>query len=326
MSFSFSHITKCTLNCCRLVGGYMLSSLLRRPWVKHLPYFLSVEPVNVCNLRCPQCPTGMGMYRREKSYFNQTLFQRLLHELGNYLLCIQFYFQGEPLLCPTLCEMIKLAKSKGIYTIVSTNAQLLDDNIARALVESGLDKLIVSMDGLSQEAYATYRVGGDVNKVLKGMKYLSTWKKYYHCAHPKVELQWLVLRTNEHEMKVVRKRYKSMGADKLSFKTAQFYSIPHADSLMPMSEKYNRYRCLPDGTWILKRKLRNRCWRLWAGAVIDVEGNVRSCCFDKGGEYLLGNLHQQSFKDIWTGVNAQTLRKHVLRNRSAIKMCRNCTE
>ena len=326
MYISLSHITKCTLNCCRLWGGYLLSSLLKRPIVNHLPYFLSVEPVNVCNLRCPQCPTGMGMYRREKSYFNQTLFQRLLHELGNYLLCIQFYFQGEPLLCPTLCEMIKLAKSKGIYTIVSTNAQLLDEPMARALVESGLDKLIVSMDGVSQEAYATYRVGGELCRVVEGMQHLSAWKKRFRCTHPTVELQWLVLRSNEYEMKEVRKRYKSMGADKLSFKTAQFYSLPHGDPLMPRSEKYNRYRCLPDGSWVLKRKLRNRCWRLWAGAVIDVEGNVRSCCFDKGAEHVLGNLHHQSFRDIWMSVGAQALRKRVLHSRSSIEMCRNCTE
>ena len=319
------NITKRLLNCCRLVVGYALSSVFRRPVVIHAPVFLSIEPVNVCNLHCPQCPTGMGMYRRSKRFFDMEAFARVLKEVGENLLCVQFYFQGEPLLCPSLCDMIKMAKAYGLYTVVSTNAQLLDD-VAAKLVVSGLDKLIVSMDGISQEAYSSYRVGGDVTKVISGLRSVADWKKFHHQSTPCVELQWLVLRTNEAEMPIVRKQYKRLGANRLVFKTAQFYTVPKMDPLMPQSNRYNRYRCLLDGSWVLKRKLRNRCWRLWSGAVIDVEGNVRSCCFDKAGAYVLGNIYHASFNQIWHGEQAQKFRARILRHRSAIDICQNCTE
>ena len=326
MSALFSYITKRLLNCCRLLWGYSVSSILKRTVVCHYPCFLSIEPVNVCNLRCPQCPTGMGMYHRERRFFDLQLFDRVLEEMGGYLWCVQFYFQGEPLLCPSLCEMIKRAKEWGIYTIVSTNAQLLEQSTAQALVESGLDKLIISMDGISQKSYSSYRVGGDINKVLNGMKYVDDYKRHSGISTPHIELQWLVLSTNEDEMSEVRRKYREMGANSLSFKTAQFYTIPQGDPLMPHNPSYNRYRRLSDGSWVIKRRLRNRCWRLWSGAVIDTEGNVRSCCFDKAGAHILGNLYHQTFKAIWHGESAQSFREHVLRNRSSIQMCKNCTE
>ena len=326
MSKSSSHMIKRVTNCLRLCVNYLLSSLLKRPIVTHAPFFLSIEPVNVCNLRCPQCPTGMGIHPRSKRYFDLDLFGRLLQEVGDRLLCVQFYFQGEPLLCPSLCAMIAQAKEAGIYTIVSTNAQLLTQTMAYDLVISGLDKLIVSMDGLSQESYSAYRVGGDVEKVKQALHHVSQCKKKLCSSSPCVELQWLVLSSNEQEMPLIRKQYKQLGADKLVFKTAQFYSIPQGDPLMPRSSAYNRYRRLVDGTWQLKSRLRCRCWRLWSGAVIDTEGNVRSCCFDKEGKYILGNLHQDSFMHIWHGELAQQFRERLLHHRPHIDICRNCTE
>lgn len=326
MLFFSSYIRNRLANCLGMFASYVTSCLCRRPVVCHSPYFLSIEPVNVCNLRCPQCPTGMGLHRRTKRYFDVEVFERLLCELGSRLMCVQFYFQGEPLLCPSLCAMIKKAKSYGLYTIVSTNGQLLDEQVAGALVSSGLDKLIVSMDGLSQTSYSAYRVGGDVEKVYAGLRHVAHAKKIQRQSSPCVELQWLVLSSNEAEMPEIRKCYKRLGADKLVFKSAQFYSIPEGDDLMPRSGFYNRYRCLADGRWVLKHKLHNRCWRLWSGAVIDVEGNVRSCCFDKSGSYIYGNVYHASFMSIWCGTTAQAFRQRVLRERSSIDICQNCTE
>lgn len=309
----------------RLCIGYLFSFALHRYCFFHKPFFLSVEPCNVCNLRCPQCPTGLHMYQRARKTFDRQLLERILKEVEDSVSCIQFYFQGEPLLAADLPEMVKLAKSYDMYCIVSTNAQTLDEELAIRLIESGLDKIIVSMDGLTQDSYEKYRVGGNIERVLNGMHFLKRNKMLLRSKRPIVELQWLVLRTNEHEMQEIKRRYRSLGADKLVFKKAQFYGFASGNDMMPLNRRYNRYKQQIDGSWILKGVMHNRCFRLWSGAVIDVEGNVRPCCFDKGGEYIVGNLYHDSFMQVWKGEPATRFRKQVFTKRMSIDICRNCT-
>lgn len=305
--------------------GYFFSCVLKRYCFFHKPSFLSIEPCNVCNLRCPQCPTGLRWYKRERKTFDLQLLDRVLKEMENAVFCVQFYFQGEPLLAEELPEMVRLAQKYGMYSIVSTNAQTLDEEMASRLLDAGLDKIIVSMDGLTQTSYEQYRVGGRLDKVLANMQILKNLKKAKGCRHPLVELQWLVLHSNEHEMPEIKSQYKNLGADRLVFKKAQFYDFSIGNDMMPDNKRYCRYRKMKDGRWEIKGKMHNRCFRLWSGAVIDVEGNVRPCCFDKGGEYVLGNLCHKNFMQVWNGVAAMKFRTKVFSERDAIDICRNCT-
>lgn len=308
-----------------LYMGYLCSCILHRYCFCHKPFFLSIEPCNVCNLRCPQCPTGLHLYQRTRKTFDKSLLDGLLQKLEDSVSCIQFYFQGEPLLADELPEMVKLAKKYDMYCIVSTNAQTLDDKMAARLVDAGLDKIIVSMDGLTQDSYEKYRVGGNLERVLCGLQNLKKNKFLKGSKRPIIELQWLVLRSNEHEMNEVKRLYRRLGADRLVFKKAQFYDFATGNDMMPLNEHYSRYKKVAEGRWRLKGKLHNRCFRLWSGAVIDVEGNVRPCCFDKGGEYILGNLYHEDFMQVWKGETAVRFRHQVLSERGSIDICCNCT-
>lgn len=308
-----------------LYVGYLCSCVLHRYCFCHKPFFLSIEPCNVCNLRCPQCPTGLHLYQRARKTFDKSLLEALLKEVENSVACVQFYFQGEPLLAQELPEMVKLAKKYDMYCIISTNAQTLDDKMAARLVDAGLDKIIVSMDGLTQDSYEKYRVGGNLERVLCGLQNLKKNKFLKGSKRPIIELQWLVLRSNEHEMNEVKRLYRRLGADRLVFKKAQFYDFTTGNDMMPLNEHYSRYKKVAEGRWRLKGKLHNRCFRLWSGAVIDVEGNVRPCCFDKGGEYILGNLYHDNIMQVWKGETAAGFRRQVFIKRASIEICRNCT-
>ena len=128
--------------------------------VRHLPTFVSVEPANFCQLRCPECPVGMGGGHPQQGraeLLHPEVWQMLLCEIMPYAHTIQFYFQGEPLLNPDLPKMIHEAHEAGIYTIVSTNAQEITPRLADALVQSGLNRIIISLDGLSPKSYNAYR-------------------------------------------------------------------------------------------------------------------------------------------------------------------------
>lgn len=292
----------------------------------HLPTFVSVEPANFCQLHCPECPVGMCSHEdKENKLLTIEQFRHILDAVQNHVHTIQFYFQGEPLLNHDLAKMIRMAHDVGLYTIVSTNAQNLTAKLAKELVYAGLSRIIVSMDGLSEESYGAYRIGGNLHKTLSGLGYLKT-AKLESGAHIHIELQCLKLRTNEHEWPLLKRSYKKMGADSLTLKTAQFYDIQQGNPLMPSSTRDSRYYCDDNDVWHVKRRVGHVCRRVYMGIVVDVDGNVRPCCFDKGGKYILGNLLTQSLTEIWNSDRAKHFREAVLHHRKSIDICQNCTE
>ncbi|MBO7501843.1 MAG: radical SAM protein, partial [Paludibacteraceae bacterium] len=198
---------------------------------KHFPTFLSIEPANFCQLRCPQCPVGQsGGGKHPHALMPLELYRKLLKETCKWIHTIQFFFQGEPLLNPHLPEMIHEARKRHIYTIVSTNAQSLTPSLAHKLIAAGLNRIIVSVDGLTEESYAAYRKGGNLLRALDGLKYLREAKTELR-QHTTIELQCLLLKSNEHEWDIFRRNYKKLGADRLTFKTAQFYDYADGNPL-----------------------------------------------------------------------------------------------
>ena len=260
-----------------------------------------------------------------------SIFERVLEQVQATAHTMQFYFQGEPLLNKQLPEMIAAAHKAGLYTIVSTNAQSLSQDMANALVQSGLNRIIVSIDGFSEESYAAYRVGGYLHKALEGLQHLADAKAQFH-SRIRIELQVLRLKSNEHEWAWIKKNYKKLGATHLAFKTAQLYDFEHGHPLMPTSERYSRYRKTADGTYIHKKSSRlspyclfasSPCKRLWSGCVITTNGEVLPCCYDKEHRHSLGNLTSQTLSDIFHGPKAYSLRRQILRGHLP-EMCKNC--
>lgn len=298
--------------------------------MRHLPTFVSVEPANYCQLRCPACPVGMHEnIRNRPTNMSMELYVRILEQVYRSAHTMQFYFQGEPLLHPQLPEMIARAHELGLYTIVSTNAQALTKDLATALVLSGLNRVIVSIDGFSQASYEAYRVGGNLDKALKGLHYLHDARERYH-SHMCIEIQVLRLRTNEHEWKWIQEHYRELGGSRLVFKTAQLYDYQHGHPLLPSHERYSRYRQTKEGTyhlhrsWIRRSWLNNPCYRLWSGCVITTDGKVLPCCYDKSGYHSFGSLQRSSLTTIWHSEIAQTFRRQVLDKRTRIQICQEC--
>lgn len=257
------------------------------------------------------------------------LFTLVLNQVKSHAHTMQFYFQGEPLLNPQLPLMIARAHEEGLFTIVSTNAQALTREIAYALVKSGLNRIIVSIDGFTQESYATYRIGGKLQKALDGLRYLSESCQQLH-ASICIELQVLRLRSNEHEWQWIRHHYRSLGATRLVFKTAQLYDYKHGNPLMTNNLHHSRYRKNDDGTYYLYRSWFRRhwvnfpCYRLWSGCVITTDGYVLPCCYDKAKKYALGSIVKESLSTIWYGKNADVFRHAVLQKNKDIAICQEC--
>jgi len=314
-------LIKRILNILQAETSYALS-LLGIVRVRHLPTFVSVEPANFCQLHCPECPVGTKD-NAKKELLSQERFAHILQQIKDTTHTIQFFFQGEPLLNADLPEMIKAAANEGIYTIVSTNALAVTPLLAERLMKAGLSRIIVSIDGLSEESYCQYRVGGSLHKAMEGLLALRQAKDNTG-SRTHIELQMLRLKTNEHEWKQVAKKYRKMGADSLTFKTAQLYNFENGNPLMPSDERYSRYAKDQNGKYHLKKRQSRSCHRLWTGCVITVTGEVLPCCYDKAANFAFGNIFTQDIATIYHGIKANCFRTDILKNRHQIPICYNC--
>lgn len=314
------------INFTRIWMSYHYSKLRAKPYHRGNPVKIGVEPTTSCNLRCPECISGLRAFTRPTGMLDMRTFRKVIDETCNDLIYLLMYFQGEPYLNPDFLEMVKYADSKGVYTATSTNGHYLDDENARATILSGLSELVISVDGATQETYSAYRIGGELEKVRSGIRNVVKWRKHLGTKHPYIILQFLVVKPNEHELEDIRRMGKELGVDKVLFKTAQIYDYENGHELIPSNHVYSRYKLGADGKYHLKYKIEDQCWRLWQGAEITWDGKVLPCCFDKDAEHEMGNVLESAFSEIWRNPAYDTFRGQLLRSRKEIEMCRNCTE
>lgn len=317
---------KRALNASQILTSYYYSRISHSAKIKGMPISISIEPTTSCNLRCPECPSGLRSFTRPTGMLNMTSFQQIINQLWSTLSYLTFYFQGEPYLHPLFLDMISYASQRGIYTATSTNAHYLNNDVARKTVESGLDRLIISIDGTSQETYESYRIGGQLHKVIAGTENILSWRKRLKSKTPYIIFQFLVVKPNEHQIPEIYELANKLGVDRVVLKTAQVYDYQNGSALIPIQEKYSRYKKNANGLYSLKNELLNHCWKMWHSCVITWDGKVVPCCFDKDAHFVLGDLNRNSFQEIWFGEKYNHFRNSLLRSRNEIEICKNCTE
>jgi radical SAM protein with 4Fe4S-binding SPASM domain len=307
-------------------ASYFLSRLFRIPIMTGNPWAASIEPTTSCNLRCPECPTGMQSLTRPKGNMTLDMFSKILDKLSPDLIYLTLYFQGEPLLNPGFTEMVQMARKRRIFVTTSTNGHYLNDRNVDELIKSGLNHLIISMDGIDQQTYEKYRVKGDLQTVTDGIKRLVAAKNALDSNLPVIELQFIVMLHNEHQIPQMRRLAKQSGVDKLAFKTAQVNNFDADNAIIPTLKSKSRYKKTSEGKWVMANKIRNRCHRIWSSLVVTWDGRVVTCCYDKDADHQTGNLLIEPLSKIWKNQNYTSFRKHVLKNRAETEICRNCGE
>ncbi len=309
-----------------IVSSFYYSRITRNPEVWGKPLSISIEPTTSCNLRCPECPSGLRSFTRDKGNLKQSFFIKMLDQISDYLISITFYFQGEPFINPQFLDMVDYAHKKKIYTISSTNGHFLNDENCKKTIRSGLDELIVSVDGAIQETYEKYRIDGNLAQVLQGIKNLAAWKKNLKSVNPKIVIQFLVVQHNEHEIQRMHEICSSIGANELKLKSAQVYNYKNGNDLIPENEKYSRYIKNSDGSYSVKHNIENECWKMWHSAVITWDGLLVPCCFDKDATHKMGDLKSHEFTEVWHSNDYNNFRNVLFTNRKQIEICKNCTE
>ena len=314
-------------NILQVLASSLLSSLFRRPILWGRPFMLMMEPSSLCNLRCPLCAVGANRLTRKQGNMPLDQFCQIIDEMGPYLLHLTLWNQGEPFINPDLLDMIRYAKAGKIIVLTSTNGHFLDSREeAEKLVASGLDDLIISLDGASPETYKRYRQGGDFSKVVRGIRHLVAAKMRLGSEQPYIELQFLLMKHNQHEIETFRALARELRVDKISVKTVQVESVEESRQFLPQRRAHRRYTT-EGGSLRLKGRIRNNCRWIWFCPVINSDGTVCACCFDKDSAFPLGNVFQsESLTHIWHGERYREFRRRILSNRKQLPLCQNCSE
>ena len=292
--------------------------LLMNP-IKHL----MIEPTNICNLRCLFCTQSIS--KRQKGMMSLDHFRKIAEILPLSIREVQLHFAGESVLNKDLPEMIKILKSRGIKTILSSNGTLPFEDYEN-IINAGLDQLIISFDGATKEIYEQYRKGGNFEIVLDNLD------KIAKLSERKTELiiQFIVMKNNESQIEEMKKLAKSLGVDTLWLKSASLNIgssevlekkiIDNAKKFLPQNQKYSRY-ILKEDKLIYKDRPLSCPWIF--RTVILWNGDVVVCCTDLEGEVIVGNvLKEGSFDKIWRSEKYDKIRKLILSRK--LKICKNC--
>lgn len=291
------------------------------------PLVLTVEPTVRCNLRCPQCVTGMGKTSRAQLELELAVFQSLLDEIGDAVWYLLLFNQGEPFLQPQLLQFIRHARQKRICVTISTNGHFFEDRAFVAeLIATDIDSIIVSLDGADAASYGSYRQGGDFQVVVQGIQNLITIREQMKVRTPVVMIQCLITRQNEHQVRQMKQLQHELGADRLLLKTMQIENPQHALAFLPLNPRWRRYDATNGKVQATAASGRG-CSRLWYSTVVLSDGRVVPCCFDKNGIFSFGTIGTKNkLTEIWNSHEYQQFRATILESRERMAICRNCTQ
>jgi radical SAM protein with 4Fe4S-binding SPASM domain len=296
----------------------------------YFPNKLTIDIGNVCNLKCPLCPTGRNDKSAARGLMKFEEFKKVIDELGDYLTNLELYNWGEPLLNKDLVDMIRYAKNRNIPVCISTNLTILDKKMAEDLISTYIDKIFISCDGASPETYSKYRIGGDFHQVISNISQLVEAKRKLNNRYTRLIFLCHVFKHNEHEIGKIEELAKRIGVElrinrmrtdmgKEIFEKMED-SLERDKDWIPENPKY----CAFD---LEKKREKMKCNQLWKTAVINWDGSVLPCCAVYGERYAFGNVFEEPFSSIWNNEKYRLARQEV---RNKIKesptICHICKE
>lgn len=271
-----------------------------------IPFRMMIENTNICNADCVFCPHKK--MKRKKGVMTMDLFKKTIDQSKNLgINYITIYGFGEPLLDKYFFERVRYAKEREIERVTTnTNGMYLDKRKIFQIFISGLDEIYISFDAASENVYKKIRPGLNFQTVEKNILHLIGEKRKRKAKKPEIILSYVETEDNKKETKDYLQKWKNQ-ADRIS-----------------ISSVHNWTGAINSGDK-LKKGRREPCRLLWTDMVISWNGDVPLCCHDYENKIILGNIEQQSIKEIWGGEKLRKIRKwHKKNSFEKILLCKNC--
>lgn len=311
------------MNLCRSGGNLLYRRL--HPW--SLPLHMQFELTNYCNLRCPVCPTGANTVERRPAAMDVGLFERVMEEVGPYLLTASLWAWGEPLLHPRLEEILRVARRYPVALLLSTNGQVLDDErIQAALLRHSPAHLIVAIDGLTDDTNSRFRAGARLKPALEGVRRLADQKRRSGRSLPLLHMRYIVMKHNQHELPRVEAFARENGFDLLSLRTLSVIDTELPDAVhgafVPDAARWRAYAY--DGGERVRRSGFICQEPFWFPTLL-ADGTVVACEQDYNAQQSIGKVSESaSFVDVWRSENAAEVRRIIRDRAKELSFCRNC--
>ena len=305
----------------------MISDQIHSPRAWGNPVSITIEPVNVCNLRCPVCETGAGILGRRPEMMSYENYVKIMDKVGPAANTMIFYFMGEPFLNKDAYRMIRYARNTDIYVDTCTNGEPIDPE---ALYESGINHISFQIGGITQETHEIYRVRGNLGKTLGVLeRYLNIIrKKGRKPSEHQVELGFILMKHNEHEIGDFYRKAKELGVDQATVISPCVRTVEQGECFLPTSDEFWLYdREVFEKNHQLVPKYfftPNSCPWIYYTMTIQVNGDVVACCRDPRGTMIMGNLIEQPLEEVWNGKPFQELRRMIARDQSRVNLCQLC--
>jgi hypothetical protein len=258
---------------------------------RSMPYTATIDVTNVCNLRCPHCPTGAGLLGRKPSMLDLGLLRRFLDESGPYLFIAYLYNWGETLLHQDAAEIVRTVHERRISTSLSSHLSVARGQVLDDVCDAGLDHLIASIDGATAAVYEQYRRRGDFDLVLENLRRVVAWRERHRRRTPRIDWQFIAFKHNEHEIDAARALARRIGVDTFTVKapTAPEESLPSFGGEFYGGSSF--------------------CGQLWHDVVLQADGGVGACCNLFTADDDLGDFKTASIRAIRNGARAVQARR-----------------
>jgi radical SAM protein with 4Fe4S-binding SPASM domain len=289
-----------------------------------IPPILQIEPSNICNLRCLTCATGAGLVKRPQALMPFDMYRSIIDQIRDYVCLLVLWSWGEPFMNRDAYRMIRYAKDNGLLVHTSTNGHFFGTReLARKVIDSRLDSLIVAVDGLDQPTYEKYRKGGDLKRVISSIKNLVAERTSSGTQYPLITLRFIVMKHNEHQVARVKDFAEDLGVDVVTFRSAVVRRsvIDFEDMLTPDAPGFQRFNPRKS---ISEEQLNNYCHRPYANMTIFSNGDVVPCENDYNAAFPLGNITNESIRSILSSTKSRTFLKTFRKNLDGFMFCREC--
>lgn len=297
----------------------------------HTPRVAMIETCNFCNLKCATCTTPHDKIKRERRMMSLDEYKKIIDNIKDTVHHVLLFFANEPLLHPQVSEMINYAHKNNLYTMISTNAVLLDEKMAKKLYEAKLDEILLCLDGLTKESYEPFRTGADFGTVFGNIKRFCLMKKELGAKKPYLELQFILTKLNQGEVEDVKKLAREWGVDRLRIKSFALSEYAYSkeeiktlsEKFFPTEEKYKaKIRYEKEGGELQQKDAREDCKFVDSDIVILADGRVSMCCYDINGDYTYGSVLSKKLDVLWW--EPEVVRKRKLARERNYPLCKVC--
>jgi radical SAM protein with 4Fe4S-binding SPASM domain len=288
------------------------------------PVHISIEPTNACNARCPVCETGKGDMRRRAGFLDKKLYTEFINKISDTTSTLLFYFMGEPFMHKDSYDMIRFARDKGIYVESCTNGDFVDPE---GIIYSDINKLSFQIGGMDQETHEIYRIRSKLNKTIENIEQLIKLRKKHNNSSLQIEVGFIVMRHNEHQVKEFYEWAKRIGVDIANVIDPCARNMMEAYAYLPNDRKYWFYdeEAFNKGYLKPKKVSANECVWIWNSLQLTWNGDAVPCCRDTNGSHVFGNVFESRLNNVFNSEKAIAFRKKILSDQGKIDICKLCS-